>query len=193
MALWDDLREGVALHTKRPDLSALTDAALRQAIRTAHKSGKYWRDLIKVTVAPESGDVIQQFNISSQFTRFRQIAYIKNSADDFWYRPADISDLVDDYGYAKTDIYYGIGTKLLIRASVPQEQYEVCYYQHPVVSPPSSVISWIAEEYSDVVILWAASTVLSAIGEQEIKQRIDQLALIAFADLQQDNIEIFGR
>lgn len=192
MALWDDLIAEAVILTKRPDLVNYGNLALRQAVRMAHKSGKYWRDLKKDTITVASAQ-IQEVDLTASTTRFRQVAYLKSGSRDFWYDPVTVDDLIDSDRYARQNIYYGFGDKLMIRAAGPEETYELAYYQYPIVTPTSSFNSWIAQEHSDLLILWTAMTILGTVGESEIKNTLQPLALLALADLQSDNLEIVGR
>ncbi len=193
MATLSSLQSAVYTYTNRPDLAAETLAAVKNAVRTAHKSGKYWKDLYSATVAGLPTDVATQ-NISNiYFTRLRAVATVRpTDREDLYFTPVAIDDLVDLDGYVRTNVYYGLGSDIKVRAASPVADYTITYYQWPLFTS-TEVTSWIVDEHEDLIALWAASTVLGMIGEQEIKGRMDQLALIAFADLQQDNIEIVGR
>lgn len=192
MALWDELIAEAVVLTKRPDLVAYGALALRQAIRMAHKSGKYWRDLVKVTVTP-TVQALQEVDLVATTTRFRQVAYLKSSGTDKFYDPVTVDDLIDADRYVRTDVYYGFGDKLMIRSRGPEESYELAYYQYPIVSPTSSFDSWIADQHRDLLVLWTAMTILGTVGETEIRGTLEKLALVALADLQSDSLEIVGR
>lgn len=195
MSTWTDIRDEVVALTNRTSLTAETDIAIRNAIRTAHKSGKYWRDLVQVNVplAVDSSNPIQSLDLSSVAPRFRQVATLKYRDYDQYLTDVTIDDLLDNDDVPRNNIYYGLGATIKIRATAPQENYTLTYYQYPVVSPQDSLNSWVVDEHRDLIVLWAASTVLATVGEQEIKGRIDQLAAVAYADMQQDNLEIRGR
>lgn len=195
MALWSDLQAKVYTLTDRPDLVNETLAALRLAVRTAHKSGKYWRDLntydtavLSTTTSPQS------FAVAGTVSRFRQIATIRDKNNpSVYFTEVRIDDIVDEDGYYRTDVYWAMGTMVYIRASNPSTQYTMEYYQIPVTTDASIVSSWIADEYEDAVVYLAAATVCGMVGEQEIKRTMEQLAALAIKDLQEDNIEITGR
>lgn len=193
MALWDDLRGEVKTIINKSTLDAEIDLAMRQAIRAAHKSGKYWRDLAEVSLTLPTTDAVQSVDLSTYAPNFRQTAYLKIADQDIYYSPVQIDDLVDADGFVRANIYWGLGASLKIRGESPMEQMKLCYYRYPIVSPLASMDSWIADQHRDLIVAWTASTILGMIGEQEIKGRMDTLAAIAFADLQQDNLEIHGR
>lgn len=192
MALWDELIAEAVVLTKRPDLVNYGNLALRQAIRMAHKSGKYWRDLVELTVSP-AVQTVQEIDLAAETTRFRQVAYLRSGTTDKWYDPITVDDLIDADRYPRQDVYYGFGDKIMIRSRGPEESYRLAYYQYPVVSPTSSFASWIADEHRDLLVLWTAMTILGTVGETEIRGTLEKLALIALADLQGDSLEIIGR
>lgn len=191
MPSWAAMRDEVYIYTNRPELVAETTAALKNAIRTAHKSGKFWRDLVITNVATAI-EQIQTVNLNDSCPRFRGLAYVRDATEQH-YKPTDIQDLLDADNYAKTNICYGIGTTLKIRAASPQETYEIAYYQYPAIDTGVEYTDWLMDQYDDLVYLWAAATILGTTGESEIKQRLEAMAAIGFADLLQDNIEITGR
>lgn len=193
MATWDDLKTDVFTWTSRPDLVAETELALRQAIRMAHRQAKFWRDLTTTTVVPATLDTIQQIDLSTDCPRFKQLAYVKSGTEDKYYNEVTVTDLLDNDGYARADVYWGLGEILNIRASAPEDSYEIAYYRQPITSPPESIDDWLLADYKDVVVLFAAASVLGMIGEQEIKQRADSLLVIEVTGLIADQNEITGR
>lgn len=197
MALWDDLITEIYSLTARPDLTAETQIALRNSVRAAHKSGKYWRDLTTVTVGSDATPLvttnsIQTIDLPTYCPNFRQLAYLKSGTQDKQYRGIMIDDLIDPDNFYRTDVYYGFGQTIKLRAAYPENSYELAYYQYPVVSPTSSFASWIADQHRDLLTLWAACTVLAIVGETDIKTRLESSAAIEFANLQQDNLGVLG-
>ena len=183
--------------TNRPTMSAETTLALRQAIRAAHKAGKFWRDLAVVQVTGLALDALQIVDIATQVhARMRQVAYVKVPDTELYLDPVTIEDQLDHNRLQKQDIYYGLGGSLAIRAAAPVAAYDIAVYTYPDVaflSNTANSTDWIFNEHQDFVVLHAASTVLALIGEQEIKSRVDQLMAGALADLRSDNIEVYGR
>ena len=196
MPTWAELQAEVYTWTNRPTQVAETTVALKSAIRTVHKSGKFWRDLAKTTTAALPLDAQQSVLVTDLHPRFRQMAYVKSATQDVYYDPVTIDDQLDHNRLQKQNIYYGMGNGVIIRAASPESQYECAFYTYPdmaFVTSGGNSTDWIYSDFQELVCLWAASTILATIGEQEIKSRVDQLAAIMFADLQQDNIEVVGR
>lgn len=198
MPTWAELQGEVYAWTNRPTMVAETTAALKSAIRTVHKSGKFWRDLVLVTpTGLDTSAALQSLDIPAVVhPRMRQVAYVKIPATGEYLDAVTIDDQLDHNRLQKQNVYYGIGNSLVIRAVAPQDSYEIAAYTYPDMAFASSSANstdWIYNEFQELVVLWSASTILSMIGEQEIKSRVDQLAQIMFADLIQDNLEVQGR
>ena len=193
MSFYTDIRDGVYAWTNRSDLVLETDTAIRQALRAAHRSGTFYRDLVILNLTAQPTDQIQVIDLASVAPNYKQISYVKPTGYDLHYTPIDILDLFDQDKVYRTDVFYGVGTSLMIRAASASTAITICYYKSPVVSPLSAIDSWIADMHQDLIILWAAATVLSFIGEQEIKSRVDALARLAVTDLIADSLTIVRR
>lgn len=193
MSIYTDIRDGVFTWTNRSDLVAETDSAIRQAIRTAHRQGSFWRDLVTLNLTAQPVTAIQSIDLSVSAPNFRQLQAAGPTGSDLQYSVVDISDLFDQDRYPRSDICYGLGTTLIIRAAAPSAEITLTYWKNPVVTPLADTTSWIAELHQDLIILWAAATVLTFIGEQEIKQRVEALAKLAMQDLIEDSLSIVRR
>lgn len=193
-AIWDALRAKVYVWTNRPKQVSETDSALKLAIRTAHRQGKFWKDLAIVSYPIPDGEQIQSISIPDWMPRFRQLAWIKNTETETEFTETSPSDLLDFNGYKKVGVYWGIGTSLNIRLASDTTALEFGYYLQPITDPESPTLQdWLLTDYEDVIVLMAAGTILSFIGEQEIKSRVDSLLLLAVADLVSDSLEVTGR
>jgi hypothetical protein len=192
MSTYSDIFDGVVAWTNRPSLVAETNLAIRQAVRSAHRAGTFPKDLGTVDLTVTT-DQIQQIDLSSAVPDLRAIARVYPTDLDYEYKEVQVLDLFDNDGYARTDVFWLIGTNLMIRAAAPYSALSLCYYRNPVVSPIEDIDSWIARDHQDLVILWAAATVLTFIGEQEIKTRVEQLAGSALRDLVSESLFITSR
>jgi len=194
VSLYTDIRDGVFLWTNRPTLVNETDAAIKQAVRAAHKSGSFYRDLQIVAATGLPLDRIQTIDLSTATPRYRQLAYVKPTAVlDQYYSEVSILDLLDQEGYAKENVFWGVGTNLMVRAYAPVDSITLCYYTYPDLTTISTLNDWIAAEHTDLIILWAAASILAMIGEQEIKTRVEALAGNARQDLIEDGTTLVRR
>lgn len=191
MSIYTDILADVVAFTNRPELTAETDVAIRQAIRTAHSAGSFWRDLVSLPITGLATDeAIQTIDLSSVAPRFKQLAYVGPTDSNLYYAPVDIKDQWDEYKQFKTDVCYGLGTNLILRPAAAAEDVTLVYWSFPVTSPIADTDSWIAEKFPDLISCWAAATILQMIGENEIKTRVEALAKLAYNDLIKDNLLI---
>lgn len=191
-AQYTSIFAGVLNWTNKPHLVAETNLAIRNAIRFAHKSGKFWRDLVTVPITGIAIAEVQQIDLSA-YSDFRQLATLQSPLSIPPMRAVDVLDLYDLDGYLKTDVCWGLGNTLNVRAATPSDSYTLTYFRQPVVAPIEDVATWICTNHEDLIILWAAATVLALVGEQEIKTRVEGLARLALQDLQSDELELVGR
>lgn len=192
MSLYTDVFAGVVAWTNRPDLVTETDTAIRQAVRSAHRSGTYYRDLVSVPLTGITAEQIQQIDLSSAAPNFRRLATVGPTGYDLQYSEAGVLDLFDQDKYPRTDIFYIIGTTLHIRAASPMTDITLVYYKHPTTNPIASLDSWIALEHQDLIICSAAATVLGMVNEPEIKTRAESLAKAQLAELLAEGLTAVG-
>lgn len=190
MTIYTDIRDGVYAWTNRPALVSETDYAIRQALRAAHRSATFWRDLQVLNLTAQPTGQIQTIDLAAVAPRFRQLAVCKPTDYDLNYTPVDILDLFDQDKYYRTDVCYGIGNNLMIRAASPSANITLTYYQSPTVTPITALDSWLADQHQDLIILTAAQTILAFIGEQEIKSRVDPLQKLAMEELVAEGLRI---
>lgn len=194
MALWDDILLESYKLSKRPDLTLEANIGLRQTVRLAHKSAKFWRDLITVPVLNLDTSVqVQEIDIPTNAPRFRQLAYLRNpDAIDQYYKPVDIADLLDEDNYGRVDVCWGFGTKLCVRAYTPLASYTLAYFAYPNITP-ATFADWIADDFFDLLVIGTAMNVLQLVGEQEIKGNLEKLFAIELTELKSTNLEIVAR
>lgn len=194
MALWDDLLDEIYVLTNRPDLSAETAIALRQTTRLAHKSGKYWRDLKTKLITGLALDAIQSIDLAVEAPRFRGVARLCSTDNpQLEFKDTLASDLLDPDGYYRTNVYWGLGNRLNVRAAAPEAAYTLDYFEYPIMTPTASYATWLAEEHRDLLVTMSAANVLSMVGETEIAGRLQGLATAELAMLKNSNLEIVGR
>jgi len=188
MTLYTDLRDGIFEWTKRPDLTADTDMAIRQAVRNAHKSGTFWRDLAEEPVTGLAIDQsVQSIDLTAFAAPFRKILKVGVTGTDQEYTKADALDLLDGYGVKKVDVFWLFGNYLKIRAAAPVEAVTVEYFRHWTVVPITALDSWIPTYYPDLIICSAAASIAAGIDQQDIKTRVEKIAADELALLIAEN------
>lgn len=197
MSQYTDLFADIVSWTNRPEKTAETNLAIKQAIRAAHKAGNWYRDLATATLTNVPIQQIQEidFTDTAKFTRFKQIATIKPTGrENFQYKVVDVLDLVDQDGYDRYDVAYVVGNIINIRAAAPTDAITCVYYQRPDIPTNLDTLNdWIVDAHYDLIVLWAAASVLANTGEQEIKTRVEGLAKVEYMALIADNQLADGR
>lgn len=193
MALWDDHIAEVYKYTNKPKFMAETAMALRQGIRKAHRVGKFWRDIVTVSITNVPVEAVQVIPLGANFPNFRNAALVRSGTSDKQYDPIDFDNLLDPEGFVRTDVYWGIGDQLNIRSSSPEDSYRVSYYLMAGSTEEEYNADWLAQKYPDVPTLFAAITVLGQSGEAEIRKNLETLLALAISDLIADNTEFVGR
>ena len=192
--LYNSLIEDIVGWTNRPDLVPEMNMAIRNAVRTAHRAGKFVRDIVTVELPAVTIEQIQQIDYTAlPFVRYRQLHSVGPTELDMMYSSVDSLDLFDVDGYARTNVVYVIGTVIHVRANAPVSKVRVRYYQRPDVDDVTNISDWIADVHRELIVLWAASTVLTAINETDIKGRVEKLAALAYTDMIEDSLEGHGR
>ena len=185
MSLYQDIFDAVVTWTSRPKMVAETNLAISQAVRKAHRAGMFPRDLAVTTLSgvPTNAEGLQVIDLSASVPNYRQLAYVKPSGQQRRYTAVGITDLFDQDKYYRTDVFYIVGANLVIRPAGAADSVDICFYTLPNTSPITALDSWIAVLHPDLIVLWAAATVLALVGEQEIKQRVELLVKPAYTDL----------
>jgi len=196
MSLYTEIQADVFYWTNRKTMILETDMAIRQAIRKAHRAASFYRDLQTVTVPNLSTvSAVQTVDLSTYCPLYRQLYTVKPTAANHGvqYDDSDIRDLLDMDGFVKDNVYWVVGTTLSIRPRTLTDSVDITYYKRPIVDDLSTLDDWIAIEHKDLIVLWAAATILAVSGEQEVKTRVEGLAKLAYEDLIGESIESIGR
>lgn len=174
----------------------LTDSALRSAFRTVHKQNKFWRDLAEYEVTPvlsSFDDTTYEIDIST-YTNWRDLAYLKPSSDtNVDFEVVTPTDLLDSDRLIRTNVVWGFGSTLRMRSSYDtDETYKLGYYKYPTVFPTNQFADWAVDQNIDVFIRLAAVEILGALGENEMKTTIQQMALSQLRQFISDNLVLKG-
>lgn len=177
MTTFAELRDLTMALTRRPELTDLTDSAIRTATLRAHHTDFFRRDLalspVSYTVQPAA--YYYDFPaISTTLPRLRTIKNIygvqagtANQVEQLEYRESD--DLYDSDGNPRRYVYTLIGDTLRCYFDMPTGLAHAYFFQNPVVTA-AGYASWIADTYSDDLAGWAAAIVMARTGFLELAQ-----------------------
>lgn len=171
---WTQLNSEVQQIVRRPDLVSRIESAVRSAILKIHTTNFYSRDIAELGVEFNAPDTVTNFDPRELFPRFRKIAYIRrwlyDESDSVNLgRPGGVLDhvalgnVLDYYGFPKTEIYYEAGELLQIKTALPLDYALVGVYQFPDMNE-QTFDSWIARDYPYAIVYEAAAKIFGQIG-----------------------------
>lgn len=194
MSLYTDIVADIVKWTNRPDLTTEMDVAIRQALRAAHKAGTFYRDLVSLDIPGlDTSQPTQTIDLSISAPLYRQVAVVKPTGYEVEYKETHILNLFDQDKYYQTNVFYIVGNTLTIRPESPTSSITLIYYRNPTLSPIASIDSWIATQHQDLIVCWAAASVLAMMNEQEIKTRVEAIAAISLKQLISDSLYATAR
>ena len=168
----------VTEQTRRPEVPAITEAAIRTATLRAHHVDFFRRDLTThvalYAVSPTA--MFYDFpSISTTLPRLRSIKSVDGitmegyKIEQLEYRDTD--DLYDNDGAPRRYVYTLQGDTLRCYFDMPTGRTDINYFQNPNVAA-GFYSSWIADTYPDQLAQWAAGIVMNRLGFQDIAQSI---------------------
>lgn len=173
-----ELLAEIKLLSKRGDIDDKIATALRMTTLRCHRSDLFYRDL-QEAVATFGNTQLVSIDVSVSLTRFRQLAYVQ------YYDPTsgrvgkmldevEPSNVLDEYNYFKTDMFYMAGTNININFCTPVAGAKLGYYQNPDVTV-GGYNSWIAVELPDILVQGSLAYVLNLIGKNDEARMIDSM------------------
>jgi hypothetical protein len=181
--------------TRREDLVAQTENAVRAATLKAHSSDFYSKDIHETGIEFDTAGYIQSWDYVGLITNWRSLKYFKRVTDstDTEGKFLDIitpEETLDSYGLARKDVAYVAGRVLEIRSSVEFSQALIGAYVYPVVTA-IGYSSWVAEQFPYAIVHEAARRIFlstglksEADGQRElVAEEFRLLKLSALADV----------
>lgn len=190
MTTYAELEALVLEQTRRPEVPAVTSAAIRTATLRAHHTDFFQRDLslTSLTYTPSSSAFLYDFPaVSGSLLRLRSIQLLHSveiatglATEELGYR--ELQDLYDADNNRRTSIYTLIGDTLRIYPESATGRLDVYYYQNPVTDSVS-YSSWIANTYPDELAMWAAAIVFARTGFAEMAADFQKTHVVPFKEL----------
>ena len=189
MTTFAELESLVVAQTRRPEIPAVTQAAIRTATMRAHHTDFFPKDVAvgTITYAPNSA-IFRDFpDVSSTLTRMRSVKSLQGleavsmaPVESFEYR--DLDDVYDADSNRRPSIYNIIGDTLRIYPQTQTGLIQVYYYQNPSVTE-GIYYSWIADMYPDELAAWAAAIVFARTGFAEMAQEFQRNHITPFKEM----------
>lgn len=172
--------------TKRPDKVSDIKVAINAAIEFFSLAATFSRDLVETTVAIDSTAYEQSFDVTSEFTRFRKLKYIKRTGQRGVMTPVDPQRVFDRNGCEQVDSYYIAGNNCVIKLKDLVATLEVGYYQYPAYITSNSATHWLMTIARTMIHDKAAARVFLSIGDAVEHARYEKMAMQAFEVCKQD-------
>ena len=190
MTTFAEMESLVTAQTRRPDVSAITKAAIKSATLRAHHVDFFPRDLAtyNLTYTPLSTSVLYDFpNIQNTLTRLRSLKFVQSidavnstPTEILSYRDAD--DIYDSDGNRRLSIYTLIGATLRIYPQSATGVATAYYFQNPDTAE-LTYSSWIADTYPEELAMWAAGIVFARTGFLEAAKEFQDTHVKAFREM----------
>lgn len=190
MTTFAEMQTAVHALTKRPELTALTDLAIRTATLRAHQVDFFPRDQDShvFTYTVNSSDVFTDLTgIHTSIPLLRTPDFMQ-SEDTLTLQPSEnleylnsFKDFWDHDNVRRTSVFTQIGSTLRCSFAGATGRARLFYWKNPVVAS-ATYSSWIADLYLDELAYWAAGIVWARSGFQEIAQQA-QLQVQGFKEL----------
>jgi len=190
MTTFAEMEALVVGQTRRPEVTAITQAAIRTATLRAHHVDFFKRDLATSTLSytPSSSAVYYDLpTISSTLPRLRAMQLLQ-SIDTTYYQPTEeleyreLQDLYDSDNNLRLSMYTLIGDTLRVYPQSVTGLLSSYYYQNPVVTSVG-YSSWIANDYPDELAVWAAAIVFARTGFAEMAADFQRTHIQSFKEL----------
>lgn len=190
MTTFADLEALVVGQTRRPEVTAITQAAIRTATLRAHHTDFFNRDLATGTLlyTPSSAASFYDFaDVSSTLARMRAFQLLQSvdtitsvPSENLGYR--ELEDLYDSDNVLRTSTYTMIGDTLRVYPVSATGKLNVYFYKNPVTTE-LNFSSWIANEYPDELAMWAAAIVFARTGFAEMANDFQRTHVAPFKEL----------
>ena len=190
MTTYAELETLVLEQTRRPEVPAVTSAAIRTATLRAHHTDFFVRDLSLATLSytPSSSSFLYDFpTVSGTLVRNRAIQLLQCvdpttalPTENLGYR--ELQDLYDADNNRRPSVYTLIGDTLRIYPQSATGRLDVYYYQNPVTDS-LSYSSWIADSYPDELAMWAAAIVFARTGFTEMANDFQKTHVVPFKEM----------
>lgn len=173
-----DLIAEIKLLSRRADMDDKIAIALRMTTLRAHRLDYFWKDLVEATLTFPLASVVT-VDTATTLTRFRQVNYLQyydstTGAVGSMLEEVGPSDIIDTYGYQKSDVWYLAGTNLQINFAYASTAARIGYWQNPDVSA-ASYNSWIKDDLPDLLIQGSLAYLYNMTGKQEEARSINRM------------------
>jgi hypothetical protein len=180
MTTFVELYDLTVEQTRKPELQALTEAAIRVAVLRAHHFDFFPADLREGAVVYTPSSNAWQYdipNLGTLLPRYRAIKTLygtepatQRHIEQFEFREVD--DMYTTDGERRSSVYTLLGSTLRVVPAAASGTMHAYYYQNPDVTA-LTFSSWIADAYPEQMAMLAASSVWNRTGFREMSQNVE--------------------
>lgn len=190
MTTFAELETLVVAQTRRPEVSAVTQAAIRTAVLRAHHVDFFLRDLTSGLLSYTPSNSARNYDftdVSTLLPRMRSFQLVQ-SVDAVTAAPVEVleyrelQDLYDADNAQRLSMYTLIGDTLRIYPQAATGSLSAYYYRNPVTAS-AGFSSWIADTYPDELAMWAAAIVFARTGFAEMAADFQRTHIAPFREL----------
>lgn len=177
MTTFADMQAEVIANTKRPELVALTNSAIKMATLRAHHVDFFPRDqanyLVLYALPVNNQLFVDITGVFGSLPLFRTADFLQGE-DSVTQIPnenleyvVDYKNFWDEYNCLRSSVFTVMGDTVKVRFCSATGRARLYYYKNPDVSI-SDYSSWIADKHIEDLAKWAAAIVWARSGFQEI-------------------------
>lgn len=174
----------VMLIVKRPDKILNIRSQVNNAINFYSMETTFAFDLQEQAISIPTSDYIHSIALS-ELTRFRKIQTIRPSGKKNLTQISS-SDIVDECGKDKTDVWYLAGTQINVRLSNTNSQLLLAYFSYPPILTDAAPSYWMLDISPWMVIHRAAGFIFASIGDDDSAKIHKALGDEAFISAKRD-------
>lgn len=183
------MADNIATRVIRPDKVDEIKDAINDAIEFCTVNGDFAVDLVESTVAMEDDVYSQSIVISTTFTRFRKIKYLKPLGYTKFLAWMDPSRVFDNDGNQCKDVWYRAGDNIVINTSALIETMLYGYYQFPERMDDDADTHWMMDYMYMAIFNLACADIWESIGNAEEATRYRTKGEKAFLSHRRDHAD----
>lgn len=192
MTTFAEMQQRVIGLTKRPELVAVTDLAIRTATLRAHQVDYFPQDQASIaanyTLPVDNQIFVEVTGLQTLIPLLRNFSWMQGEdlltgipVENFEY-VEDYKNFWDEYKELKNSVFTRFGDTIRARAISPTGRFRLYYYVNPNVQA-ATYNSWIANLYPDELAMWAAGIVWARSGNMEQAKSTYELHVTPFKDI----------
>jgi len=179
--------DAIALRCIRPDKAIDIEAAINDAIEYCTVNGDFADDLIEGNTTVDGTVYTQSIIISTTFTRFRKIKYLRPNGYTKMLSPRDPSKIFDDRGNTCRDMYYRAGDNLVLNTSATISTIYYGYYQFPLRMTADADTHWMMNNMHMTIFNIALADIWDDVGNMEEGAKRRRIGYNSFMDHRRDH------